>query len=155
MVLGFPVSGPMSQLLRPFLRPRRCSEHGFGFSSTRICRKRLAFQVVSPTLELSFANRFLRQLCENEITAKRQLGDEASQIFRRRLADLRAVASVTDIVIGKLQFNEDSKPAEISMEICDGCRVIFCPNHNATPELATGNVDWKKVTRIKIMRIEK
>jgi len=60
-------------------------------------------------LELSFANRSLRQLCENEITAKRQLGDKASQMFRRRLADLRAVASVMDIVIGKLKFFENSK----------------------------------------------
>jgi plasmid maintenance system killer protein len=106
-------------------------------------------------LELAFGNKSLRQLCENEITAKRQLGDKATKMLQQRLADLRAAASVKDVVIGRFEYSKDSKATDVAMEICDGCRVIFCPNHNTVPKLAAGNVDWSRVTRIKILRIEK
>jgi toxin HigB-1 len=96
-------------------------------------------------LELAFANRALRQLCENEITAERQLGAKASIKLQHRLADLRAASSVKDVVIGSLEYNEASKPAEVAMDICDGCRLTFCPNHNIVPELDSGRINWGDV----------
>jgi len=55
----------------------------------------------------------------------------------------------------KLRYREASIPAEATMDICESCYVIFCPNHNTVPLLASGGVDWGGVTRIKILRIEK
>jgi plasmid maintenance system killer protein len=106
-------------------------------------------------LEIAFANRSLRQLCENEITAQRQFGEQAAKRLRQRLADLRAARSAKDIVIGRLKRHEAAKPAEITMELCDGCGLSFCPNHNSVPELPSGCVDWARVIRIKLLRIEK
>jgi hypothetical protein len=38
--------------------------------------------------------------------------------------------------------------------LCDGYRIVFCANHNSIPTLKPNRVDWSKVSRVKILRIE-
>lgn len=33
-------------------------------------------------------------------------------------------------------------------------RLLFCSNHAATPTFATGEVDWSKVRRVKVLKVE-
>jgi hypothetical protein len=135
-----------------FLRHRLQNETNFRPN----CRlRRVVFFCTVFRLELAFANRSLRQLCENEITAQRQFGEKTAKKLRQRLADLRAAPSAKDIVIGRLKGDETAKPAEITVELCNGYSLSFCPNHNSVPELAPSCIDWARVTRIKILRIEK
>jgi hypothetical protein len=104
-------------------------------------------------LELAFSTRALRTLCENEAAAMRELGATRAGSLKRRLADLRAAVSVSDLVVGNPRQTADSKD-NLEIDIGADARLIFCTNHAAIPRLASGNVDWSSVSRVKILRIE-
>ncbi len=48
----------------------------------------LAASTIVAALELAFANKALRKLCENEARAKAELGAPVAEKLKRRLADL-------------------------------------------------------------------
>ena len=103
-------------------------------------------------LELAFATKELRDLCETESKAHRALGSKAAIKLHRRLADLRAATSVRDLVAGCPK--ELNNELQVVMQICRGYRVIFCANHNKVPLLKCGSVNWSEVTRVKILEIQ-
>jgi toxin HigB-1 len=103
-------------------------------------------------VELAFAKKSLRQLCESETKAIRDLGVKVAGLLKRRLADLRAATSVKDLVAGRPRGRESGR--EISIDLCQGVCIVLCANHNNIPKLETGDTDWSRVTRVKILRIE-
>lgn len=105
-------------------------------------------------MELAFANKPLRQTCESESIARRDLGVRIAEKLKRRLADLRAAKSVTDLVAGRPRELEGSDGEHYAVELRDGSRIVFCANHVTIPVLESGSVDWSKVNRVKILRIE-
>lgn len=106
------------------------------------------------TLELAFAEKPLRQLCENEVIAKRKLGVTVAGKLKRRLADLRAASSVKDLVVGRPRELEGVYQSQMAVDLCDGYRIVFCANHNTVALLESGAINWAMVSRIKILRIE-
>ncbi len=111
----------------------------------------LAF-TIGGLLELAFANRSLRHICESELKAKRVLGVEVAKTLKHRLADLRAAISVKDLVAGRPRELQGSH--SIELEVGEGVRLTFCANHDKAPLLPTGQTDWSRVRRVKILRIE-
>jgi toxin HigB-1 len=102
-------------------------------------------------LELSFANKPLRQLCESSAKANRKLGVDIANELRRRVADLRAATSARDLLIGaprEIQANQ------ITLDVGPCFKITFCANHNTIPKLESGAIDWSKVSRVKILAIE-
>jgi hypothetical protein len=43
----------------------------------------------------------------------------------------------------------------IAIELCASFRLIFCANHNTVPMLDASSVDWARVSRVQILRIER
>ena len=74
--------------------------------------------------------------------------------LRRRLADLRAAKTVKDLVAGRPRELDRFDQQHIGIELCEGYRIVFCVNHNSVPMLKSNRVDWSKVSRVKILRIE-
>ena len=114
------------------------------------CRARTS--ISSMPLQLAFATKALRQLCEREAKATRQFGPDVAAKLKGRLADLRAASHVRELVAGR--------PRELpehlfAIDLCDGYRIVFSPNHNVTPALKDGSVKWDEVRRIQLLRIEK
>ena len=101
-------------------------------------------------MELAFATKPLRELCESEAKAKQKLGAKIATVLKHRLADLRAANSVKDLPIGKVL----NASGAYVLEFGDGIHVAFCPNHSNNPVLKSGAIDWSKVNRIKITGIE-
>lgn len=106
-------------------------------------------------MELAFDKKSLRELCENEEKAKRDFGVKVAENLKRRLADLRAAKSAKDLVAGRPREHKGSEHRHISIDLCENYRILFCANHNVIPELESGDVDWSKVSRIKILQIER
>jgi plasmid maintenance system killer protein len=106
-------------------------------------------------LELSFATKSLRLLCESEASATRELGASVAQKLRRRVADLRAATSVKDLVAGRPHQLAGAHRQHVSVDLCEDSSIVFSPNHRTIPTLASGGVDWSKVTRVKVLRIER
>jgi len=105
-------------------------------------------------LELAFDTKPLRQICENEGKAKRKLGITVAEKLKRRLADLRAATVVGDIVAGGPHEIEGTDHQHLEIDLSEGYRIVFCANHNVIPMLESGGVNWSRVSRIKILRIE-
>lgn len=104
-------------------------------------------------MELAFSTKALRTLCENEAAATRELGATRAGRLRRRLADLRAAVSVSDLVVGNPRHTAGSKDS-LEIDIGAGSRLVLCTNHAVIPRLASGDVDWSSVSRVKLLRIE-
>jgi toxin HigB-1 len=105
-------------------------------------------------LELSFFTKSLRKICESEAAAKEALGVRVAEKLKRRLADMRAAASVEELVAGRPHEVEGGWQPRFAVELGDGSRIVFSANHNTIPLLTSGGVDWARVTRIKILGIE-
>src|SRR5262249_37761402 len=104
-------------------------------------------------LELAFANKSLRELCESEAQADCHLGPTIAQTLRRRLSDLRAATNVKDLVAGRPRELAGSRRGCVAVQLSSESRLVFRANHTVLPVLDTGDVDWSKVSRVKILSI--
>jgi hypothetical protein len=103
------------------------------------------------TLELAFHSKLIRLICESEDEARNQLGVAVAEILRHRLADMRAATSPKDLVVGRPRVEGIS---QMRVDLKDGVTIIFKANHPSNPVNDANELDWGKVTRIKIMQIE-
>lgn len=106
-------------------------------------------------LELAFDTKALRSLCEDEAIAVDELGNELAEKLKRRVADIRAATSVNDILVGRPCELEDTGGNLFGITLGKGYRMVFSANHIKNPRTATGVVDWSRVSRMKLLRIEK
>jgi hypothetical protein len=104
-------------------------------------------------LNLAFASKALRSLCEDKSIAERKLGVASAGRLIRRLADLRAADSLADILAGGLVQYLWPETSELSFGL-NGSRLVLRVNHHVVPVDDLGDIDWKRVTRVKIVRIE-
>jgi len=104
-------------------------------------------------LELAFANKALRHICESQLTAERELGIEIAKKLRARLSDLRAASSIADLVASTTE-KLDQASERMAFALSSTVRIIFCANHVKIPRTRSGEVNWQKVSRIKLLEIE-
>jgi proteic killer suppression protein len=103
-------------------------------------------------LELAFANKPLRDHCESQLKAERRFGIGIARNLRARLADLREADSITDLVAGEPRVFSGGE-ALMTVSIGGGLRIVFRANHVKNPFKRDGDVDWTRVSRIKIIDI--
>ena len=103
-------------------------------------------------MELAFDSKSLRTICESEAQAKLELGAPIAELLKRRLADLRAARSIKDLVAGQPRIGADGQ--YMVVDLCDGHRIVFKANHTNCPMTNANEVDWPRISRIKILRIE-
>lgn len=106
------------------------------------------------TLVLAFESKSLRTICESEAHAKSELGPTVAEVLKHRLADLRAATSVKDLVVGQPRVWDSADHQTMVIDLCDGHRMVFCANHLNNPVANPGKLDWPRVSRIKILKIE-
>jgi toxin HigB-1 len=105
-------------------------------------------------LQLAFESKYLRTICEDEVQAKIEVGETVAKTLKHRLADLRAATSVKDLVAGKPRLLPAPEANNMAVDLCEGRRLVFSANHVNNPTGREDNLDWSRVTRIKILRIE-
>lgn len=104
-------------------------------------------------MEIAFANKELRSLCEDDANANEQFGEQVAAGLRKRLADLRAASSVADLIVGNLRSHIDKERHCKVLDLSETAQLIFCSNHPKPPLDADGAVDWIKVTRVIILAV--
>jgi hypothetical protein len=104
-------------------------------------------------VDLAFISEDLRSQCEKEAVSKRQLGDGVSRVLRSRLADLRAAASVSNLVVGRPRCEIGTSRATMAIDLSEGFELRFCANHIKSRLTESGETDWSRVSRIKILEI--
>jgi len=105
-------------------------------------------------LEVAFDSRALRTICENEHQATLELGSTVAQILKHRLADLRAALSVTDLLVGRPRLLDGTASRLMVVDLIDGYRLVFTANHTKNPKTEAGDLDWGRISRVKVLRIE-
>jgi hypothetical protein len=106
-------------------------------------------------LEISFAERSLRSLCENRAKAEAAFGVEAAINLQRRLADLRAATSIRDLIFGAFRRTGEKLDNVLIFDLGGGFSMTVVQNHMVAPLLKSGRIDWKKVRRVKVLKIER
>jgi len=101
-------------------------------------------------LEIAFESKFLRTICQNEADGNDRLGDAPATMLRHRLADLRAAASITDLIAGQPSVSEDGE--RLMVNFFEGHQIVAVANHVKNPR-HRGKLDWDKVSRIRIVRV--
>lgn len=105
-------------------------------------------------MQLAFESKSLRAICESEVEAKVKLGEAVATMLKHRIADLQAATSVKDLVAGRPHEVEESEGTEMAVELGNGQRLVFTANHSKNPRTKDNGLDWRRITRIKIVRIE-
>ncbi|MEQ1717209.1 MAG: hypothetical protein ABL907_14705 [Hyphomicrobium sp.] len=105
-------------------------------------------------MDIVFHSKSLRDICESEEMLKKHFGNQVGESVKRRLADLRAAASITDLAVGNPRELATEIQPTMSVDLPDDYRLIFRPNHLKTPLDSDRRVNWSAVTRIKVMSIE-
>lgn len=99
-------------------------------------------------LEIAFETRQIREICLDNELAETKLGSELAASLMKRIADLRASASVLELVAGNPNPIGTDK---YSVSLSEGFKLIFCANHVPPRILPSGSTDWENTHRIKIL----
>lgn len=107
-------------------------------------------------MNLAFATEELRERCEIQVTGERAYGLEVAHELRERLASMREANNVFELLTGRPRpiAGGDGRCYEVLLP--ENFRVVICANHKVIPRLGgSDSVDWSKVTRVIVQRIEK
>ncbi len=104
-------------------------------------------------MQISFKDKTLKDLCEQEKLAQRKLGQPMAKKLRVRLADLMAAASVTELCAGRPHPLTGDLAGQFALDLVHPQRLVFEPDHDPVPCTEDGGVDWSQVTQVCIIWI--
>lgn len=107
-------------------------------------------QIDDRKLELAYCSELLREVCTEPDKYSEDLSRKEIESLKARLADLRAADSIEDLPRGRIF------PLENNMqiyEIYESIKISFLQGHNHIPLLETGEIDWNRVSRLRIKNI--
>lgn len=108
-------------------------------------------------MDISFVSTKLRKIFNSEKELNREYGTEQARTIMRRMATLKAAASLDDVprlppdrrheLTGDLQ-------GHFAVDLKHPCRLLFLPNNDPLPKKADGGIDLQKVTTITITKVK-
>ena len=104
-------------------------------------------------LELAFATRELRSACEDAACAEALYGQGVARALVGRIADLRAAGNPLELPIAERLCNSNA-PEHIVITLAEGRTLVIGANHSKPPRVADGTLDWERVNRVIILRLE-
>lgn len=100
-------------------------------------------------MDLAFSDRALRYICESQARARKKLGAAAAADLHARLSDLEAADSVDEISWVPVV----AQGMSLKIEFHPGFHLIAEANE-AKPPLIDELVDWSRVERLLLRKIE-
>ena len=73
--------------------------------------------------------------------------------LQNRLADLEAVAFVTELVAGRPHPLKGDRLGQFSVDLHGAVRLVFEPNQNPVPRNADKSIAWNRVDKVRIVFI--
>lgn len=107
-------------------------------------------------MELSFANTKLRKELADEKTIMRNYGPDNGRRVCLRLVQLMAAENLESLrLLPQLRAHEltGDRAGQISLDVKHPRRLLVVPDHDETPRKPDGGLDWKRVTKVKILGI--
>ena len=106
-------------------------------------------------IEIVWANRKLEKSCSTDREGRRRWGAEHWPILQRRLATLRHVPTLEDMVglPGNCHALGGDRSGEFAVSLWGSYRLTFEPAHDPVPRTADGGIDRGQVTSILIREV--
>jgi len=105
-------------------------------------------------LEISFINKELRSICENKDEAINRFGEGITFQIQARLSDIFAASNIDELFVGNPHKTGEFPFMNYTIDLTKGFRLEFCANDMEKSYLENGELDWSKISRIKIVNIQ-
>lgn len=106
-------------------------------------------------MEIAFESKSLRRICENSTVAESELGCAAARTLRRRLSDIQATSSLLEIEWGNRRTEGEGLEQRMLFDLGDENFMVISANHVRNPLASDGNPEWSKISRVKLICIER
>ena len=106
-------------------------------------------------MDIIFLDESLRETVNNTRRLKRKYGSRRAKLIRRRVDDLWAAVTLEDVrgLPGRCHELRHDRTGQLAIDLDHPCRLIFEPANNPIPRHAGGNLDWTRVTAIRIIEV--
>jgi proteic killer suppression protein len=101
-------------------------------------------------VEIQFTNKKLKNLCEQQSLAQRKWGKDVAQKLKIRLNDLRMVSCMKELSRGCPHPLTGDLAGKYALDLVQGYRLLFEPNHDPVRQTEDGGIDLSQVTRVII-----
>jgi plasmid maintenance system killer protein len=108
-------------------------------------------------MDIVFKSRKIEKEFNDERALQRERGDRQARLIMRRLAELsgaETLEAMRYIPGPRCHELRGNLKGRLSVDLDHPYRLIFVPDHDETPTLPDGGMDWKQVKRIKILGVE-
>jgi len=104
-------------------------------------------------LNVSFADDTLEAKCTRGTAEYNHLSKDNRIVLNTRIPAILRAPTLEDLRHADGRFHElqYNRQGQLSCTFDSGDRLIFVPDHNPVPVDSNGNLDWSKVTAIKII----
>jgi plasmid maintenance system killer protein len=108
-------------------------------------------------MEISYSNKKLAKLLNSQKEVLRTYGPDNGRRILARLADIAAAETLADLSTlpqTRVHEHKANNDEQISVDVKHPYRLMLVPNHSETPRKSDNGLDWSKITRVKILRID-
>lgn len=108
-------------------------------------------------MDISFKNRKLEKEFSNDKALIRKYGSEQAKKIQRRLFELQAAEHLGVLwAVPQVRAHEltGNLAGHISLDIKHPYRLLIKPDYKHPPRNMDGGLDWSKITKVKILRVE-
>jgi len=106
---------------------------------------------------ISFKSKKLEKDLSDKKALVRRYGAEQAKKIQQRLIELHAAENLDTLrTLPQVRTHELSgnRAGQISLDIKNPYRLLIIPNYEDPPRKADGGLDWKKITKIRILKVE-
>jgi proteic killer suppression protein len=106
-------------------------------------------------VEISFASRKLKQLCESDKDLRKAYGSDGAKKALRRLHDLRAAATLEDArnLPGRIHELTGDRDGQLAIDLAGGWRLILTPTNGWPAEKAEGTHVLTTIDAVTVLEI--
>lgn len=107
-------------------------------------------------MELTFLNTKLAKELADEKTILRKYGSDNGRRICQRLADLMAAENLEVLrSLPQMRAHEltGDRDGQVSVDVKHPRRLLLLPDHAELPRKPDGGLDWKRVTKVKVLGI--
>ena len=104
-------------------------------------------------MDIDFATTKLRALCEQHARMVAAFGFPCAKKLQNRLADLDAVAFVTELVAGRPHPLKGDRSGQFSLDLHGAVRLVFESDQDPVPRNTDNSIAWNQVSKVRIVFI--
>ncbi len=108
-------------------------------------------------MDIVFKNKKLEKLLSDEKSIIRKWGPDQAKKIKQRIFELIAAKNLETLrTLPQMRAHELSgnRAGQISLDIKHPYRLLITPDYENPPRKGDGGLDWKKITRIKVLKVE-